>query len=152
MVRTTGFVEHECIRYSMPPRTIGMPATLFLYPEKVRIVTRDGTEAEHPRRPAVGHTSYRSEDRVAKLAAVHGERARLYQKRQEILELGPAAEALLTEWVHHPRMNWKAQVETLHELLICHGPQRTLAAIARVLQHDPPHVNGITWLLNQEVA
>jgi hypothetical protein len=77
MVRTTGFVEHECIRYSMPPRTIGMPATLFLYPEKVRIVTRDGTEAEHPRRPAVGHTSYRSEDRVAKLAAVHGERASL---------------------------------------------------------------------------
>jgi transposase len=152
MVRTTGFVEHEGIRYSMPPRTIGMPGTLFLYPEKVRIVTRDGTEAEHPRRPVVGCTSYRSEDRVAKLAAVHGERARLYQKRQEILELGPAAEALLTEWVHHPRINWKAQVEALHELLIHHGPARTLAAIERVLHHDPPHVHAITWLLSQEVA
>jgi len=78
MVRTTGFVEHERIRYSMPPKTIGIPGTLFLYPDKVRIVTRDGTEVEHPRYPAVGNTSYRSEDRVAKLAAVHGQRARLY--------------------------------------------------------------------------
>jgi len=73
MVRTTGFVEHERIRYSMPPKTIGIPGTLFLYPEKVRIVTRHGTEVQHPRYPAVGNTSYRSEDRVAKLAAVHGD-------------------------------------------------------------------------------
>jgi len=66
---------------------------------------------------------------VAKLAAVHGERAKLYQKRQEILELGPPAEHLLTEWVHHPRMNWKSQVEQLHDLLMAHGPQRTLGAL-----------------------
>jgi transposase len=108
LVRTTGFVEHQRVRYSMPPKTIGIPGTLFLYPHRVRIVTRDGTEVEHPRLPAVGNTSYRSEDRVAKspnesatrrgeLAAVHGERAKLYQKRQEILELGPPAEAILTE-------------------------------------------------------
>jgi transposase len=96
-VRTTGFVEHERIRYSMPPPTIGIPGTLYLYPDRVRIVTRDGTEVEHPRCPAVGNTSYRSEDRVARLAAVHGERAQLYLKRQEILDLGPPAEKLLTE-------------------------------------------------------
>jgi hypothetical protein len=150
MVRTTGFVEHQGIRYSMPPQTIGMPATLFLYPERVRIVTRDGTAAEHPRRPAVGNTSYRSEDRVAKLAAVHGERGRLYQKRQEILELGPPAEALLTEWVHHPQINWKTQVEGLHDLLLHYGPQRTLGAIERVLQNGYHHVKAITWVLQQE--
>lgn len=150
LVRTTGFVEHQGTRYSMPPKTIGIPGTLFLYPERVRIVTRDGTEVEHPRRPAVGHTSYRSEDRVAKLAAVHGERARLYQKRQEILDLGPPAEAILTEWVHHPKMNWKSQVEGLHELLLHHGPQRTLRAIERVLQNGHHHVKAITWVLQQE--
>lgn len=150
MVRTTGFVEHQGIRYSMPPKTIGIPGTLFLYPQRVRIVTRDGTEVEHPRLPAVGNTSYRSEDRVAKLAAVHGERARLYQKRQEILELGPLAEAILTEWVHHPQMNWKSQVEGLHELLLHHGPQRTLGAIERVLHNGHHHVKAITWILQQE--
>jgi transposase len=150
MVRTTGFVEHERIRYSMPPKTIGMPGTLFLYPQRVRIVTRDGTEVEHPRRPAVGNTSYRSEDRVAKLAAVHGERARLYQKRQEILELGPPAEAMLTEWVHHPKINWKVQVEGLHDLLLHYGPQRTLGAIERVMQNGHHHVKAITWVLQRE--
>jgi len=150
MVRTTGFVEHQGIRYSMPPQTIGIPGTLFLYPHRVRIVTRDGTEVEHPRRPSVGHTSYRSEDRVAKLAAVHGERARLYQKRQEILDLGPPAEAILTEWVHHPKMNWKSQVEGLHELLLHHGPERTLGAIERVLRNGHHHVKAITWVLQQE--
>jgi len=149
-VRTTGFVEYARIRYSMPPHTIGIPGTLFLYEDRVRIVTRDGTEVEHPRRPAVGHTSYRSEDRVAKLAAVHGERAKLYQKRQEILELGPSAERLLTEWVHHPRMNWKIQVEQLHDLLVCHGPQRTLGAIERVLLNGHHHARAIRWILDRE--
>jgi len=150
MVRTTGFVEFESIRYSMPPNTIGIPGTLFLYPDKIRIVTRDGTEVGHSRHPAVGHTSYRSEDRVAKLAAVHGERAKLYQKRQEILDLGPPAEALMTEWVHHPKMNWKCQVETLHNLLLAHGSRRTLGAIEHVLRNGSHHVQAITWVLNQE--
>jgi transposase len=152
MVRTTGFVEYECIRYSMPPKTIGIPGTLFLYPDKVRIVTRDGTEVEHPRYPAVGNTSYRSEDRVAKLAAVHGRRARLYQKRQEILDLGPPAEALMTEWVHHPHMNWKHQVEVLHDLLLCYGPGPTLGAIERVIEDDRLHAQAIAWVLKKEVV
>jgi hypothetical protein len=143
-------VEYERIRYSMPPTTIGIPGTLFLYPDRVRIVTRDGSEVEHPRRPVVGNTSYRSEDRVAKLAAVHGERAKLYQKRQEILELGPPAEKLLTEWVHHPRMNWKIQVEQLHALLLGHGAPRTLGAIERVLCNGHHHANAIAWVLSQE--
>ncbi|MBU0719094.1 MAG: IS21 family transposase [Planctomycetes bacterium] len=151
-VRTTGLVEYERIRYSMPPTTIGIPCTLFLYPERVRIVTRDGTEVEHPRRPAVGHTSYCNEHRVAKLAAVHGERARLYQKRQEILELGPPAETLLTEWVHTPSMNWKAQVEQLHDLLLGHGPLRTLQAIERVLLNGHHHVKAIAWVLDRPLA
>jgi transposase len=149
-VRTTGFVEYERIRYSMPPTTIGIPGTLFLYPDRVKIVTRNGTEVEHPRRPAVGNTSHRHEDRVAKLAAVHGERAKLYQKRQEILELGSPAETLMTEWVHHPRMNWKIQVEQLHELLLCHGPQRTLGAIEEVLRNGHHHIKAITWVLDRE--
>ena len=128
-VRTTGFVGHAGIRYSMPPETIGIPATLFLYPDRVRILTKNGVEVQHPRVPAVGTASYRPADRVAKLAAVHGARARLYLQRQELLELGPPAEALLTEWVHQPHYNWKHQVEALHALLVLHGPERVLRAI-----------------------
>ena len=151
-VRTTGFVEHEGIRYSMPPKTIGIPATLFLYPDRARIVTTSGVKVEHPRYPAVGTASYRSEDRVARLAAVHGERAKLYLQRQEILELGPPAEALLTEWVHRPRYNWKSQVVTLHGLLVTCGPERVLAAIKHALADGRIHVRAIAWLLEAHPA
>jgi transposase len=149
-VRTTGFVEHRGIRYSMPPETIGIPATLFLYADRVRILTKNGVEAAHPRLPAVGTASYRPADRVATLAAVHGARGRLYLQRQQILELGPPAEALLTEWVHRPQYNWKHQVEALHALLVLHGPERVLAAIERALADGRYHVDAIAWLLDRE--
>lgn len=150
-VRTTGFVEHAGIRYSMPPETIGIPATLLVYPDRVRIVTKNGVEAAHPRTPSVGTASYRPEDRVAKLAAVHGARGRLYGQRQEILELGPPAEALLTEWVHRPRYNWKRQVQVLHGLLVACGAARLRTAIERALADRRYHVDAIAWLLDQEL-
>ena len=149
-VRTTGFVEHAGIRYSMPPETIGIPATLFLYPDRVRIVTKNGVEATHPRIPAVGTTSYRPADRVARLAAVHGARGNLYLKRQEIFELGPPAEAIVTEWVHRHRYNWKEQVERLHALLLAHGPAAVLAAIEQALADERIHVDAIAWLLDRK--
>ena len=56
----------------MPPQTAGIPGTLFLYPHRVRIVTRDVTAVEHPRRPAVDSTSYRSQDRAPMIARRFG--------------------------------------------------------------------------------
>ena len=149
-VRPTGFVEHCGIRYSMPPKTLGIPATLFLYPDRVRIVTKSGVETEHGRWPPVGTTAYRPEHRVARLAAVCGRRGRLYLQRQEILELGPPAEALVTEWVHRPAYHWPTQVVALHGLLVTHGPQRVLAAIEHALASERLHVRAIAWLLERE--
>jgi len=146
-VRTTGLVEHAGIRYSMPPAAVGIPATLFLGPHRVRIVTTNGLEAEHPRTPPVGSVSYRAEDRVARLAAVHGARGKLYLQRQEIYELGPPGADLLTEWVHGGRYSWKNQVEALHGLLVEHGPARVLDAVVRALADHRYHVDAIAWLL-----
>ena len=149
-VRPTGLVEHAGIRYAMPPQTIGIPATLFLYPDRVRIVTKSGVEAEHGRWPSVGTAAYRPGDRVARLAAVCGKRGRLYIQRQEIFELGPPAEALLTEWVHRPCYHWQSQVVALHGLLITHGPERVLRAIERALASERIHAQAIAWLLERE--
>ena len=147
MVGTTGLVEYEGIRYSMPPEACGIPATLFLRQDRVRILTTNGLEAEHPRTPEAGSVSYRTEDRVAKLAAVHGARAKLYAQREEIYQLGPPAEALITEWVHGPQHHWKHQVRTLHALLVTYGAARVLAAIVRALADRRYHVRAIAWLL-----
>lgn len=147
-VRTTGLVEHEGVRYSMPPEAAGIPATLFLGLDRVRILTTNGLEAEHPRTPPTGSVSYRTEDRVARLAAVHGARKKLYAQREEIYELGPPGEALITEWVHGRQYNWKHQVQALHALLVVHGAARVLPAVVRALADRRCHVKAIAWLLD----
>lgn len=127
-VGVTAMVEYDKIRYSMPAKSIGMPGTLFLYPDRVRIVARH-LEVEHPRRPDVGAISYRPEHRAQLLADVSGERGKLYLKRQQLFELGQSAVDFLTEIVHARPRTWKGDVEKLHELLIARGPQPLLAAI-----------------------
>jgi len=130
MVGPTGLVEHEKLRYSMPPESIGFPATLFLYGDRVRIVARR-YEAVHPRRPASGNISFLPEHRAAMLASVSGKRAQLYFKRQQLLELGADALELLTEIVHrHPR-TWPGEVEALFDLLQEVGEVR----LQRALKH-----------------
>ena len=147
-VSTTGFVEYDGFATRCPDHYVGIPGTLFPLsrpgPDRDR---DDRSESIRDIRPWAAPAT--AANTGAKLAAVHGERGKLYQKRQEMLELGPPAERLLTEWVHHPRINWKDQVEQLHELLLCHGPQRTLQAIQQVLHNGHHHVKAIAWILNQ---
>ena len=129
-VGPTGMVEHHGYRYPMPPEAIGIPGTLHLYVDRVRIVAGRHV-AMHPRVPEIGTTSYTEEDRAKSLAAVSGDRARLYAKRQQLLELGPEAESYLTEIVHrHPR-TWRGDVEDLYASLVSAGGVRLLAALRR---------------------
>jgi transposase len=128
-------VAYEEMTYSMPPDTIGQPATLHLYRERVEIVTKAGQPVPHPR-VAPGATSILPEHRTAMLGAVRGVRARLYYQRQSLWELGPAAEAWLTELVHRRSTQWREDVEHCFSLLQEHGPEPLLAAFtAGVRQH-----------------
>jgi len=128
VVGPTGTVRHDGYRYAMPAAAIGIPGTLYLYESRVRIVAGHH-EAAHPRVPPVGTTSYLMEQRAKELAAVSGERARLYAKRQDLLDLGGLVEPFLTEIVHrHPR-TWKGDVEALHAALLAVGPVQLLEAI-----------------------
>ena len=127
-VGPTGVVDYDGVRYSMPAKSIGMPGTLFLYPTRVKVVARDFV-VEHPRTPETGTTSYIPEHRSDLLAAVSGDRGRLYMKRQQIFELGPVAVEMLTEIIHERPRAWKGDVEVLYELIGSHGPKRVLAAI-----------------------
>lgn len=129
VVGPTATVVHEKVSYSMPPESIGFPATLYLYLDRVRIVARK-YEAVHPRTPGGGRQqSFLPEHRSKVLASVSGERARLYFKRQQLLELGPVAEEFLTEVVHRRPTTWRGDVERLFDLLQEHGPERLTAAL-----------------------
>ena len=97
-VGPTAMVIWETNLYSMPAEALGYSATLHLFRGRNRVsrlaVHRDGL-----------------------LAAVSGERGRMYLQRQQLLELGKDAERVLTELVHVWPRRWPDDVERLHELL-----------------------------------
>ncbi|MEO6878702.1 MAG: IS21 family transposase [Gemmatimonadaceae bacterium] len=117
-VGPTAMVTHHGIRYAMPAAACGLPATLWLYPTRVKLITAGSThEALHPRFPEHGTVSYLPGQRAGQLAAVAGSRKRLYFMRERILELGPVGEGYLTELVHQRPHTWKGDVERLFALL-----------------------------------
>ena len=117
-VGPTAMVTHQGIRYAMPAPACGLPATLWLYPTRVKIITAGSKhEAVHPRFPVHGAVSYLPGQRAAQLATVAGTRKRLYFMRERILELGPVGEGYLTELVHQRPHTWQGDVERLFALL-----------------------------------
>jgi len=133
-VGPTAMVTHQGIRYAMPAGACGIPATLWLYPDRVKIVTAGSRhEALHPRFPSHGTVSYLPGQRAAQLAAVAGERKRLYFMRERILELGPVGEGYLTELIHQRPHTWKGDVERLFALLEELGDERFRLVLQRAL-------------------
>lgn len=133
-VGPTAMVTHQGIRYAMPAGACGIPATLWLYPDRVKIVTAGSKhEALHPRFPSHGTVSYLPGQRAAQLAAVAGARKRLYFMRERILELGPVGEGYLTELIHQRPHTWKGDVERLFALLEELGDERFRLVLQRAL-------------------
>jgi hypothetical protein len=120
-VGPTGTVLHGGHPYSMPPQAIGMPATLFLYRDRVRIVA-GAHEATHPRQFVSGKGSVLADHRAALVASISGKRGKRYLKRQQLLDLGAPALDYLTEIVHRRPKDWIRDVDRLHDILQSHGP------------------------------
>jgi transposase len=129
-VGPTGMVVHDTHLYSMPPEAIGLPGTLFLYRDHVRIVAGRWS-AEHPRLLERQAKSTLPEHRAAMVAAVSGKRGKRYLKRQHLLDIGPVALDYLTEIVHRRPRIWSRDVERLHDLLQDSGPEMMREAMAR---------------------
>jgi transposase len=129
-VTPTGVVIHDGHPYSMPPDAIGLPGTLYLYRDRVRIVA-GRFSADHPRQFGPEGRSILPEHRAQRVAAVSGKRARRYLQRQHLLDLGAAALAYLTELTHRRPRTWIGEVERLHALLQTHGDAALRIAFER---------------------
>jgi hypothetical protein len=146
-VGPTAEVVFDGVAYSMPPEATHVPGTLFLYEDHLRIVT-DRVTVEHRRRQKGDPPAALPEHRAAKIAAVHGKRAKLYEKRQQILRLGPHALEVLTEITHRAPKLAARQVEELHALLDQHGEARFREALAHAVKHGRLSVAGVRHALD----
>lgn len=133
-VGPTAMVQYQGVRYAMPAKACGLPATLHLYPTRVRIVCAGGKyETDHPRVPVLGTVSYLTGQRAQQLAAVYGERKRLYFMRERLVELGPVGEAYVTELVHQRPRTWKGCIARLFAVLEEVGDVRFRSVLQRAL-------------------
>jgi hypothetical protein len=126
---------HEGHPYSMPPDAIGLPGTLYLYRDHVRIIA-GRFSADHERQFQPGASSILPEHRAQRVAAVSGKRARRYLQRQHLIDLGAAALAYLTELTHRRPRTWIPEVERLHALLQTHGEAALRTAFERGLDEQ----------------
>jgi len=132
-VGPTAEVMFEGAPYSMPPEATHIAGTLFLYEDRLRILA-GRFEALHKRRHKSEPPAPLPEHRAAKIASVHGKRAKLYEKRQQVLNLGPDALALLTELTHRDPKLASRRVEDLYELLETHGDDAMREAVGRTVR------------------
>jgi hypothetical protein len=117
----------------MDPEAAGIPGTLYLYRDRVRIVA-GRFEAIHERLGPPGSVSRLPEHRAAHLAALSGKRGKRYLKRQQLFELGEEAVSFLTEIVHRRPRDWSAEIDELHQMLQGVGAQRMQRAFRAAIQ------------------
>ena len=128
-VGPTAYVVHEAHSYSMPPRAAGLPATLYLYRDRVRIVA-GRYEATHERAPGdKAHPSTLPEHRAEQLSVLSGTRGKRYLKRQHLFDLGEPLVVFLTEVVHKNPKGWYRDVDVLHALLQRYNGDTLLRAV-----------------------
>ena len=141
-VGPTAEVMFEGVPYTMPPEATHVAGTLFLYEDRIRIIA-GRFEALHRRRKKGDPPAPLPEHRAAKIASVHGKRAKLYEKRQQVLNLGRDALSLLTEITHREPKVAGRQVEELYDLLEQHGDDVMRVAIARAVAEGKLTVAGV---------
>jgi hypothetical protein len=132
VVGPTAAVVHDTHPYSMPPDAIGIPGTLFLYRNRVRIVA-GRFEAIHERQLEPHAKSTLPEHHAQHVAAVSCKRAKRYLQREHLLELGPPALEYLTELTHRRPQIWIRDVDRLHTMLATYGEDAVRAAFTRGL-------------------
>ena len=150
VVGPTAEVMFEGVAYSMPPKAAHVSGTLFLYEHEVHIVA-GRFESRHRRRKKGDPPAALPEHRAEKIAAVHGARAKLYEKRQQLLNLGRDALAVLTEITHRePRLSSR-RVEELYALLEQHGDDALRTAFELAIERGQLSVSGVRRSLTSSV-
>jgi hypothetical protein len=134
----------------MDPDTLGLPATLFVYPDRVRIVAGRHDDV-HPRQPPGGRSTL-PKHRARHVAEVSGRRGKRYLKRQHLLELGDETFRYLSEIVHRRSAAWVADVDIMHELLQVVGDDALRAAVVCASEANLYGGEYVRWFVEQSAV
>jgi hypothetical protein len=151
VVGPTAEVLHDTHSYSMAPEAIGIPGTLFLYRDRVRIAA-GRFESVHTRLWERGAKSTLPEHRAEHVAAVSGKRAKRYLQREHLLALGRPALEYLTELTHRRPRIWIRDVDRLHALLATYGDEAMRTAFTRGLTEEAIGAEYIAHYLADRVT
>jgi transposase len=151
IVGPTAEVFHDTHGYSMAPDAIGIPGTLFLYRDRVRIIA-GRFESVHKRQWERGAKSTLPEHRAEHVAAVSGKRAKRYLQREHLLALGRPAVEYLTELTHRRPRIWIRDVHRLHTLLATYGDAALRTAFTRGLAEQAIGAEYIAHYLAETVT
>lgn len=146
-VGPTAEVMFEGRPYTMPPDAANMAGTAFVYEDRIHIVA-GRYEAEHRRGKAGDPPASLPEHRAQKLAAVHGRRAVVYEKRQQLLRLGADAMTLLTALVHRAPSRGNEHVERLYALYEEYGDDALRDAISRTVSDGTLTISAVRAALS----
>jgi hypothetical protein len=147
-VGPTAEVMFEGRTYTMPPRAANVPGTAFVYEDRIRFVA-GRFEAEHVRGKAGDPPASLPEHRAQKVAAVHGARARLYEKRQQLLNLGAPALRLMTALIHRAPQRGTEHVERLYALFEEHGEEAMRAALREAVESSELNIAAVLRALSR---
>lgn len=150
-VGPTAQIMFEGRAYSMPPEAVHVAGTAFVYEDRIRFVV-GRFEAEHRRGRAGDPPSSLPEHRAAKVAAVHGRRAKLYEKRQQILAIGAPALELLTALLHREPQRSTEHIEQLYELFETHGETATRRAFELVVKRKTLTISAVQRALTSKLG
>src|SRR5215212_2816088 len=131
----TGLVSREALvavagnRYSVPVAHVGLPVTVRLHRERVRIWRDTACLADHPRAPDGGRQRVIDPAHFAPLFPTKP-RAQMMLYREVLLGLGGRAPAFLSELSRRHRARLREEILAVYALYEQHGAAEVLAAMA----------------------
>jgi transposase len=149
MVSPTGSIKFLNTGYSVDPRFIGAPATLFVKAKTIRIDAGKST-CEHVREDFTGEIHRLPEHSLIMTSVITAERKQTYFKRQCLLELGPAAQIFLDRLIMRAHGNsWYKDIHRLFDIYQSHGQKNLLKAMEIATIAGEPTFNAVKSALKE---
>ena len=134
LVGPTAHASFEGNEFMLPAAAMGISGTVFIHETNLRfVVGKHQVAYERPPADVKDKKFAQPHLRADFVKAVTGDRARLFTKREQLLDVGQPAFDFLTELVHRKPRTWRGDVEKLYELLLKYDAPPLFEAFKKAL-------------------